>query len=1310
MSKTKIAFSITFAVWCCSFFAWGEQPINTYAHFEQLATRTHWEPPLRTEIPNQKQQRFIVQFQSAPLISLGVRGSAATWQTSQTQNTDHWDRVWQHQEQLNTEYRALSDALNTEGINAGIAHRFSTVMNGVVLSGSNLNASEIAAIPVVKAVFPERYYSVSLDASQDLINAPVLWERLGQPNHAGKGVKIAIIDSGIYPEHPMFSDEGFQPASQHRPQDDYCATVDSTFCNNKVIAARWISPTFPVWQDEYMSPRGFNGHGTHVAGIAAGNPVTTEFKGQQLDFSGVAPGAYLMVYKALYASANNPNGASGSNIMLLQALEHAVNDGADVINNSWGGAVGMDPALSPFQDAIEAAEAAGIVVVNSAGNSGPSANTIGCPGCIEAGITVANSSHGRFISHFLKPDGFDPMVAAPALTNLTEREIRAPIATINQLSNIEGCEPFSANSLQGQIVLLQRGTCGFIVKAQNAHAAGAVAMLVFNDRPGEPITMAMHSSPIPAAMISQFDGAALLSIANNGASVMASLSDQELRLVAKAFADHISPSSSRGPNGDPHILKPDITAPGTNILSAIPTQQANGKTSSYAMLSGTSMAAPHVAGAAALMRQLHPDWSAIEIKTALTSSSHRDNLRKEDNNSAATPFDVGAGRLDLDAAARAVLTFDKASYTNPNCVTQCQFNVVATNRGNREASWEVSAQLPNAEVVITPARVLLAPGVAQEITVKFNSLHMETDRWHFGELTFSGSSDAHLPLAILHTLSSNRGMTALYGDKSSLGYGEQSDYHARFTNNSFHEEIDIKLQVSQSLTFDHDSIRIRSNSSSGGQLNIDHELNAVRWTGLLDTQFIAIKQTHVPGIATQAHQTNRVPCPDGCDEASLVYRARVPFKFNGDDYEVITLSSNGFLVIGETQINSGWRNQKLPDIDTPNGVIAPFWTDLNLLGDEEAYSSTSGNGSMHLYEVLGDDNEPLWLVVDWIDVQAYGASSAQQYSFGVWLGTGPNKGTNLMTYYQLGPLPSQLTVGVEDSEGNNGAVRYFNGQGFEPKAGETLKVDTQPAGHVDIDLVLANQAAEFKTNQQFQAQEDVPLRIDLLELHSQLKHVPIILAAKHQGVQVQAMQLIDLIYPEIHDIALVRQPEHGTAQMNAEHLLLYQPNRDYYGADSLQYRLLDSDGTTWGFVDINIEIANVNDRPIIDPIAEQSASPGQTVEILLSAEDADNDVLNWGATQRSGTSAHYTLNDNKLVITLAEGAKEETLTFTVVASDGVVESEPVTASINVVSGTSPGTPPQKQTEEAAEKGGGSLTIGLWLLPVLMAFRRRRAYR
>ncbi|MGS0724478.1 S8 family serine peptidase, partial [Shewanella sp. 30m-9] len=174
---------------------------------------------------------------------------------------------------------------------------------------------------------------------------------------------------------------------------------------------RWSQPTFQVCPDEYMSPLGFGGHGTHVAGTAVGNKVETTFQGVDVTLSGVAPAAYLMAYKALYSKADC-TGGSGSNIMLMEALEHAVNDGADVINNSWGGGAGADPSSSPYKTMFEAAEAAGIVVVSAAGNDGNTAKTVGCPGCIESGITVANSTTGRYFANSFNTGG-DDLLAIP---------------------------------------------------------------------------------------------------------------------------------------------------------------------------------------------------------------------------------------------------------------------------------------------------------------------------------------------------------------------------------------------------------------------------------------------------------------------------------------------------------------------------------------------------------------------------------------------------------------------------------------------------------------------------------------------------------------------------------------------------------------------------------------------------------------------------------------------------------------------------------------------------------------------------------
>jgi minor extracellular serine protease Vpr len=212
------------------------------------------------------------------------------------------------------------------------------------------------------------------------------------PGPRREGVKVAIIDSGIRPEHPMFQSNGHtRPAGL--PNDDYCSTIDASFCNDKLVLARYYAPTFQVHPDENISPLDFNGHGTHVTGTAVGNAVTATIDSIEVNISGVAPGATLMVYRAFYQTDTSP-GASSS-IQLVAALEDAVADGADIINNSWGGSIGSNPANSVYTPIFAAAEAAGVLMVSSAGNSGPGANTIGCPACAEAGLAVASTQTGR---------------------------------------------------------------------------------------------------------------------------------------------------------------------------------------------------------------------------------------------------------------------------------------------------------------------------------------------------------------------------------------------------------------------------------------------------------------------------------------------------------------------------------------------------------------------------------------------------------------------------------------------------------------------------------------------------------------------------------------------------------------------------------------------------------------------------------------------------------------------------------------------------------------------------------------------------
>ncbi|WP_051202197.1 S8 family serine peptidase [Ferrimonas senticii] len=588
----------------------------TLTNFEVTQVTQNYRPSERQHHHNEQRDRYILQLQQQPIATYrGDIASMAATASSDGKLQLQTPAVSSYRGYLQRQQKSLLSSLKQRFPVVQHQASFDTVFNGISVYVPGISQAQLAALPGVKAVYPEQLYSTQMDQSLELINSAAAWAKLADRDNAGKGVRVAVIDSGIRPENPMFNDDGMDPPSS-LPGDDYCGQIDSSFCNNKLIVARWSVPTFPVAEQEYMSPLGFDGHGTHVAGTAVGNVTDIEFQGQDVTISGVAPGAYLMSYKALYATLADPTRASGSNTMLLEALEHAVNDGADVINNSWGGGAGADPATSPYQQAFLAAEAAGVVVVSSAGNSGSGAQTIGCPACIESGIAVANTTHGRFFANEvgIGSDSGLLSIQGGGSSKLTS-DISAPVisaVSVDQ-ANFEGCLPFAADSFADGIALISRGACTFQDKVDNAAAAGAGAVIVYNNRDGQPITMALDDTTIPAVMISQTDGDNALAQLATGA-VDGTISASISRIVANEFADNTATSSSRGPNGNPNILKPDIAAPGSLILSAMSPEEIGREGEEFALLSGTSMAGPHVAGAAALMRAQHPDWSAVEIK------------------------------------------------------------------------------------------------------------------------------------------------------------------------------------------------------------------------------------------------------------------------------------------------------------------------------------------------------------------------------------------------------------------------------------------------------------------------------------------------------------------------------------------------------------------------------------------------------------------------------------------------------------------------------------------------------------------------
>ncbi|MFM8319564.1 MAG: S8 family serine peptidase [Chloroflexota bacterium] len=447
-----------------------------------------------------------------------------------------------------------------------------------------------------------------------------LWDQLGGHENAGEGIKVAVIDSGIEQTHEFLSADGFE-YPEGFPQGEISYTTE------KVIVARvYLRPDEPA-DPKYdcACPQDHYGHGTHVAGTIAGrfNQMTPFV---DTPISGVAPKAWLMNYKIFYT--NIIDGGSGSeDPESLMAIEDAVMDGADVINNNWGGSA-VDFYGDPNVLALEAAEEMGIVVIMAAGNAGPSANSLHSPGVGEPLITVGASTTNRVFALPVSLTG--PGTIPPVMQNMagvlgSGPDFAGPMEELyvdsQAAGSLLGCltaggdNPFPPGIFDGKIALIRRGTCTFAEKVTNAQEAGAIAVVVWNRSSGPASSMgSLEDTTIPSLMIEYEEGLYLQSFytAHPGEATL-SIDTELARLTKAAWNDRMADFSSKGP-GPSLTIKPDLVAPGVNILSSVPDGE-------YELYQGTSMATPHVAGVSALIRQLHPEWSPQQVKSALVNTS-----------------------------------------------------------------------------------------------------------------------------------------------------------------------------------------------------------------------------------------------------------------------------------------------------------------------------------------------------------------------------------------------------------------------------------------------------------------------------------------------------------------------------------------------------------------------------------------------------------------------------------------------------------------------------------------------------------------
>lgn len=909
---------------------------------------------------------------------------------------------------------SFAASLNAVAPASKLGQSFRVVYGGVSALVPANKVADILEIDGVVAVQADTVNQLLTDSSAAFLNAGPVYSALGGAANAGKGVIYGNLDSGVWPEHPSFADQGNLaappgPARACEFGDNPLTPANDPFvCNKKLIGGdtfltAYLSDPDRAAREPFHTSRDSNGHGTHTSSTSAGNvlPSASVFGVEQGPLAGMAPGAWLMEYKVC-----GVDGCFSSDS--AAAVAQAIVDGVDVINFSISG--GTDPMTDPVELAFLDAYAAGVFVSTSAGNDGPGAGTANhlSPWVTTVGASTQTREFATTLN--LTADNGDVFSGDGASITAGAGPLPVVLASAAPYNNALCTTPAPPGSFTGKIVACQRGGNARVDKGFNVVQGGAAGMVLYNPTLADTET---DSHWLPTVHLA--DGTALVAFLSGHTGVVGQFAAGAKR---NGQGDVMAAFSSRGPAGS--FIKPDVTAPGVQILAG-DTPIVEDSTSGpggelFQAIAGTSMSSPHVAGAAILTRAVHPTWTPGQVKSALMTTSLT-NVVKEDLVTPADPFDLGAGRIDIGKSADAALSFDEtaANYAamTGDPVTAVNLNVpsinapvvpgrltttrTAQNLTGARATYEVSTKAPaGSSITVTPARFTVNAGASQVLTVTIDT-SSPMGAQQFGEIRIKRTNSpqrTHLPVAWIHT----QGDVNLTQDcdASVLKVGQQTTCTIEAVNNSASTstlDLDTLTSNNLAITAANGASLLDSHHAQAADVVLAGETAGV--PSVNDGELFGYLPLDAFGVA---------PIPIG-DEQILNFNVP-PYLYNGVTYNRIGLDSNGYAIAGggSSEDNECCNLPSGPSAAPPNNMLAPFWTDLDGTGAPGVYASTLTDGV------------DTWIVVEY-RVNVFGTNS--QRKFQIWIGV---NGTQDITYlYDPGALPANpgqpFLVGAENEFG-----------------------------------------------------------------------------------------------------------------------------------------------------------------------------------------------------------------------------------------------------------------------------------------------------
>ena len=750
-------------------------------------------------------QNYVVQMLDFPVVSYagGVQGLAATKPAKGKKIDPQSSDVKRY-----AGYLVSKHAQALEKVGGGNKlYDYVYSYNGFAAELTEAQAAKLEAMKDVVAVSADELQTVDTSSTPTflgLTDAGGLWEQLGGKadgsaggkDSAGPGesVIIGVVDSGIWPESKSFSDrdsDGKLIYQQIPGWNGKCTpgeAFNASMCNQKLIGGQRFNAAWGGDQGvesqrpwEFMSVRDYNGHGTHTASTAGGNngvqatgPASVFGK-----ISGMAPRARISSYKALW-STQDASTASGFTSDLVAAIDQAVADGVDVINYSISGT--RTDFLEPVQVSFLFAADAGVFVSASAGNSGPTTGTVAHPSpwitTVAAGTHNRNGQGSVTLGNGVTYSGASVAKAvgpAPLIDSTAAGKAGAdPTQVALCYSSADGGNVLDPAKVTGKIVVCDRGVTARVNKSLAVQEAGGIGMILLNTSPNS-LNADFHF--VPTVHLQNTDRAAVKAYA---ATPGATAKINDSTIVYNAPAPFTASFSSRGPltAGGGDLLKPDVIAPGQDILAAVAPPGQAGR--DFNLLSGTSMSAPHVAGLAALLMDKYPSWSPMAIKSALMTSGS--DVLDGPNTNPLVIFRQGAGHVRPNIAANPGLVFDHgfndwlaflcgtgqltASYCPSIMIDPSDLNVASiaigdlagvqkvtrkmTNVGGATATYNASVSgLTGINAVVSPSSLTLAAGETKSFDVTFTTTTAALNAYVGGQLTWSDDThNVRMPLVV----------------------------------------------------------------------------------------------------------------------------------------------------------------------------------------------------------------------------------------------------------------------------------------------------------------------------------------------------------------------------------------------------------------------------------------------------------------------------------------------------------------------------------------------------------------------------------